>query len=296
MEVYKGVCLMKKILILMCFFLLFSISSFAADKDILAQIGDKALTRADFQKIISYLPESQQTLLKKDKDAQVRFLEGIVNTMLIAKIASKQGFEQRPDIKEQLEYQLNNFVTRLYVQKEILEKIEITDKDLELYYKSNKKEFKAPSTLSGRKIFIKVSTNASAEEKKNAKDRIEAALKRIKDGEDFAKVASEVSEDKESKDRGGFFKLDKIIKPKSVFERTALSLKLHEISSVIQASEGFYIIKIEEKTSSEPLPFAEVKDKVKEKMLADISKEKIDAFIKKAMKDNKVQINADLLK
>lgn len=287
---------MKKVFSVLCCVLLLCASSYAADKDVIAQIGDKAITKADFERVVSYLPESQQKLLKKDKDAKKRFLEGMASTILITKIASEQGFDKRPDIKEQIDHQLNNFISRLYIQKEIVEKIEVTDQDLEMYYQSNKKEFKSSSTVKGRKIFVKGGGNASPEEKKNARDKAEAALKRVKGGEDFAKVASEVSEDKESKGKGGFFELDKIIKPVSAFDREALLVKPGEISGVIEASEGFYIIKVEDKITSETLPFAEVKDKVKEKFLADIRKTKIESFINKVMKDAKIEINADLLK
>jgi parvulin-like peptidyl-prolyl isomerase len=63
---------------------------------------------------------------------------------------------------------------------------------------------------------IKVNKTDSTEAKKKAKEKAEGILKRVKTGEDFAKLAVEFSEDPGSKNKGGdlgFFPKGRMIKP-----------------------------------------------------------------------------------
>jgi len=50
---------------------------------------------------------------------------------------------------------------------------------------------------------VRRSKSASDEDKKNVKEKTEDILKRIKAGEDFAKLASDLSDDPGSKSKGG---------------------------------------------------------------------------------------------
>ncbi len=70
----------------------------------------------------------------------------------------------------------------------------------------------------------------------------DAVLARLKAGEDFAKIASEVSTDTGSKDKGGdlgWFGKGAMVAP---FEEAAFALKVGEISAPIKSDFGFHII------------------------------------------------------
>jgi foldase protein PrsA len=96
------------------------------------------------------------------------------------------------------------------------------------------------------------STGAEAEKKHAAKrdearKRAESILARIRAGEDFAKLASEFSEDPGSKSKGG--DLDYFSRGQMVpeFEAAAFALKPGEVSQLVETQFGFHIIKLEEK-------------------------------------------------
>lgn len=70
------------------------------------------------------------------------------------------------------------------------------------------------------------------------------ALARIKNGEDFAKVASELSQDPGSKDKGGdlgFFDRRRMVQP---FDSVAFTLKKGEVSDLVRTPFGWHIIKV----------------------------------------------------
>ena len=89
-------------------------------------------------------------------------------------------------------------------------------------------------------------------------DEAKAALARVKGGEDFAKVATELSKDP-SGDGGdlGWFTKDRMVPE---FSDAAFKLKEGEISEPVKTQFGWHIIKIEGvRTKSFP-PFEQVKD------------------------------------
>ncbi|MBL7128366.1 MAG: peptidylprolyl isomerase [Ignavibacteria bacterium] len=86
-------------------------------------------------------------------------------------------------------------------------------------------------------------------------------LKRIKNGEDFATVAKEVSEDPGSKDNGGdlgFFDRRRMVQP---FDSAAFSLEVGEVSDLVRTPFGWHIIKLTE--IKEFSPFEEQKETLK---------------------------------
>ncbi len=89
-------------------------------------------------------------------------------------------------------------------------------------------------------------------------DEAKAALARVKGGEDFAKVATELSKDP-SADGGdlGWFTKDRMVPE---FSEAAFKLKEGEISEPVKTQFGWHIIKVEgARTKSFP-PFEQVKD------------------------------------
>jgi hypothetical protein len=82
---------------------------------------------------------------------------------------------------------------------------------------------------------------------KPARAKIEGLLARVRAGEDFAKLASEFSDDPGSKTDGGdlgWFGHGQMVKP---FEDAAFALKQGEVSGIIESQFGYHIIKLEER-------------------------------------------------
>lgn len=86
-------------------------------------------------------------------------------------------------------------------------------------------------------------------------DAAKAALARVKAGEDFAKVASEISKDPGSgKDGGdlGYFTRDRMV---SEFAEAAFKLETGQLSEPVKSDFGWHIIKVEDKRTR---PFPEL--------------------------------------
>lgn len=269
-------------------------SSFAGDEEIVARIGDRKITLSDFNRLIGYDAEKKK-IFEQNPQVKASFLKNVVQGMVISGIARRDGFDKRAEVKEQVEILVNAFLASEYIKKEVIGKIDVTEADIKSYYDTHKDEFRSPEMVRARHILIRVDKGASEEGKKKARARTEEILKRLSAGEDFAKLASELSEDAASKTKGGdlgFFQRGKMVPE---FEKVAFSLKPGEVSTIVETQFGFHIIKVEERKESALEPYDKVKDKVKEKIFAEVRKARIEEFIDKAMKDARAELNVESL-
>jgi peptidyl-prolyl cis-trans isomerase D len=118
--------------------------------------------------------------------------------------------------------------------------------EVEQFYTTHMNRYRQPKKVSARHILIKVAEGASDADKQAARERIEAARKRVVDGkEDFAAVATELSEDSSAKQGGslGFFGPGAMVKP---FEDAAFALDKGGISDIVESRFGFHVIKVDD--------------------------------------------------
>jgi len=275
--------------------LMLEVNAFADSEAVVANIGDQKITVSDFNRMLGLLDTEKQKVIESNPQLKESVLTQFVQGIVVSELAREKGFNKLPEVKAQIEFFENNFLASLYIKQEVIGKISIPEEELKKYYDSNKDEFKTPEMVRVRHILVKVDESAPEKDKKAAKKKAENILKKIKLGEDFAKLAGEVSDDPGSKQKGGelgFFSRDRMVKP---FEDAAFTLKPGEVSGLVKTQYGYHIIKAEEKKAAGIQPFDDVKERIRQKLLQDQTKSKVLAFIEKAMKDAKAEIHPEAL-
>lgn len=108
-------------------------------------------------------------------------------------------------------------------------------------------------------ILLEVNDELSEEQ---AKARLEAVLERLNQGEDFAKLAEEISQDLGSASMGGDlgFAGPGVFDPE--FEQALYALKKGEVSAPVRTAFGWHLIKLLDVQSPEVPSFASLKDKL----------------------------------
>jgi peptidyl-prolyl cis-trans isomerase C len=152
------------------------------------------------------------------------------------------------------------------LQREL--KIEVTDADAKKYYDENPTKFEQPEQVRASHILIgtkdQVTGSDLSDEQKKAKlKQIQDLRKRVMQGEDFAKLAKEFSEDPGSKDIGGEYTFGRG-RMVPAFEAAAFSLNTNQVSDVVTTDYGYHIIKLSEKIPAKVITYAEVSDDLKE--------------------------------
>lgn len=181
--------------------------------------------------------------------------------------------------------------------------ISVTDDQAKDFYTANPAKFEEPEKVHVRHILLMtidpssrppsaLSTNVVAAKRKLAED----ILKRANAGEDFAKLASQYSEDPGSKNTGG--ELPEFYRGAMVpeFEAAAFALPTDKVSEIITTQFGYHIIKSLGKTAARKVPFSEVAADIKEALANQQLAKSAPDYVKKLRTEYDVQITDERLK
>ncbi len=166
----------------------------------------------------------------------------------------------RESLKTQVE---EGLAIQKLVDREFVKKTVISDAEAKKYYDEHPNLFKQPEKIRARHILIKVSQNATKEEKEKARKKIEDIRKKLKKGEDFSKLAREYSEGPSGKNGGdlGYFTKGQMVQP---FEQAAFSLKPGQVSDIVETRYGYHLIKLVDRKPATTVAFKDVKDQLEE--------------------------------
>jgi len=144
-----------------------------------------------------------------------------------------------------------------YFEEQVFASIKVGEEDIKKAYAEDK-------TVSLRHILLMTQGKTEAE-KKDVRTKMEGILARARKGEDFAALATELTEDTGSKEKGGLYEnapRGQFIKP---FEEAAFSVPVGQISDIVETAYGYHILKIEDR-KKETAPFEEVKSQLGESL------------------------------
>ena len=170
------------------------------------------------------------------------------------------------DLKAQLRQDLS--IQKLF-NKEITSHITITDKEVADFYANNKSGFSFPEPqVHMSQIMVtpmpdpnvRNLKNDKAQTEEQAKQKMENILARLKQGEDFAVVAQNLSEDPNSAQNGGdlgFVPESALEKANPELRKAVMAMSPGQITPVIRTAEGYRILKV---ISKEPAGQRELSD------------------------------------
>jgi foldase protein PrsA len=277
------------------------------DSDVVATFSGGQVTEAEYRKMFNFQRKLIVPTFEETNDSRTQFLQEYITLhKIMVPQAQKAGIkvdekgldQQVQDYKNQvvdLAYggdskkfadQLaaygitdddikNNVrdeeVLRQYKEQKVgAEKV--TDAEVKTYYDSHKEEFDH-GTIS--QILVK-----TQEEAKKVKDR-------LTHGEDFAKVANEVSLDPTAKQNGGKLEDVQFSMFEQQFQDVASKQKLGTLSEPFSTSLGWHVIVVNKRVTPS---FDEVKKDAQAKALDDKQNSDWDAFYAKTVSEADIQI------
>lgn len=143
--------------------------------------------------------------------------------------------------------------------------VTVTDEDVQAAFERRKDELGTPPEVNARHILVKVDEGADAQAVERSRARAEAALERVRKGEDFGKVALEVSEDpskgSDAKTAGslGWFGRGAMVK---AFEDAAFALQPGQVSDLVRSPFGFHVIRVDQVREGKPATLEGVRDRL----------------------------------
>jgi peptidyl-prolyl cis-trans isomerase C len=270
------VILLKKALWLIIFILIPSVAF-----SYLAKINDESIETEDFKEVFTR-SHAYAKMGQKNKPGALteksleEALKNLIDHHLLAQEAKRLNLDKETGYLQGLDYYKKYLATRAFWQEEF-NKINITDEEIEKYFQEKNTRWHI------RQIFTK------------ERNKAEKALKRLKNGETFAKVAQELSEGPYAAKGGGlgFMRKGRMVEE---WETAALSLKLGDFSDIVETSTGFHIIKLEEIKSPDMEALEMQKPGIKESLLKN-KKKAVEKEWKESLEAKaKIKINQKLLK
>lgn len=260
-------------------------------KDPVATVDGEPISKAQLQEAFdnalkmsgmdaSKLPEEQQLAgyhkllddlitekLLKAKAAEFKVTDDEVKAELerVKKnFPDEKAFEEQLKQAGQTEEKLKGLIKdglaqRKWIEAQIAGKTEVTAADAEKFYKENIKEFEQPDQVRASHILFMVPQGAPEDEAKKKADAAEKAYERAKKGEDFAKLAEELTEEPNGKERKGdldFFSKEQMVPE---FANAAFDMKVGDVSKPVKTQFGYHVIKVTDKKPAGTVPFDQVK-------------------------------------
>ncbi|MDZ4815151.1 MAG: peptidylprolyl isomerase [Verrucomicrobiota bacterium] len=189
------------------------------------------------------------------------------------------------DMKKELRTQAK---VSQFMQEKFAKSSTPTEDELKAFYEQNKPSFIIPPIVRASHVLIKIPKGATSADKAAAKKKIDAAYARVNKGEEFAKVAREVSEDPGSSTNGGdlnFFQKGRMVPE---FDKVAFATKAGSLSPVFETIYGFHFLKVTEAKSGQ-LSYEDAKADIGAIMTRKSREEEMNKFIKQLVDEAKVK-------
>jgi peptidyl-prolyl cis-trans isomerase C len=246
------------------------------DDQILAKIGSRTVTEGDLKQMANAVPEKFRYYYQTP-EGRKQTLDYIVNIYALAAEAEKQGLDKTPDAEKLLAFTRNDLLARLLLDKMTKESPAPSEADGKKYFEQNKTEFSTPESIKLHHVLV--------ENEKEAKD----VLARLKKGEKFAEIATQVSICP-SKTKGG--DLDWMPKGSLVpeIEEVAFKMKKGQIEGPVKSKFGYHILFLEDSKPAEEASFDQVKEYIIEQLKYQKQQEQYEKIADSLRKKMNVQI------
>lgn len=237
-------------------------------------VGDQKMTRAQFEAFVASLPE--QLRANATGPNKRKFAEQLAELKSLSFEARRRKLDQTPDVQQKLALQTDNVLaSELY--RVLSANVKADDAALRAYYDQHKTEYEE-ATASHILIRFKGSSVPLRPNEKDLTD--EEALAKAKDiraklaaGADFATLAKAESDDTGSGVNGGSLGSFARGRMVPVFEQTAFSLPVGQISEPVKSQFGYHIIKVEDRKSK---TFDEVRPQIEGKLKPELARKAVE--------------------
>ena len=193
----------------------------------------------------------------------------------------QEGFSV-DDLRKNVEKQ---FMISQVQREEVGSKLTITEEEARQYYAGHPQEFTEPANVTLREILIEApaamqqgQAGINVAQDDEARARATAIRQRILAGEDFAKVATEVST-AASKSTGGLIGPINVSELSEPLQQLLKTMKPGQVTQPIRVAKGYQVLKLETLKETSVQAFDDVRDLVAERVHTDRQRQEVRKFL-----------------
>jgi peptidyl-prolyl cis-trans isomerase SurA len=239
-----------------------------SDREVLEQFITEKLLEAEVRESGIKVSDQDVTRYIDEIKKQNRLSDDDLKTALSREGQTLESY--RAAVKSELE-------KSEILNRQVRNKVNITNEDVERYYKLNANKFRSEDRVRLRHILLALSQTASPEEVQAVTEKATDLYKRIVAGADFAELAREYSAGAGQAAGGdiGWVTRGTLI---GGIEQVAFEkLSVGQVSAPFRTSMGVHIVKLEARETGTVLPLSTVAPRIKEELQ---SKALEDRFVK----------------
>ncbi|MFO1463770.1 MAG: peptidyl-prolyl cis-trans isomerase [bacterium] len=242
------------------------------------KIKEKALNELVDRKLLLQEATAQGTFISEEEfQEELRKYKSSYTEASFQKMLEERGVSN----EEWLQLRRDNFIIAKFLATTGPESQTVTQEAVQKYYEEHPEEFKVPESVHVRQIVT------------DTKEKAESILRRLRQGENFAKLARDLSLSPDRSEGGdlGFI-------PRGSFPRefeVCFTMNPGEISPIIPSLYGFHLFKVLEKSPGRIQDLTEVSQRIFLQLKQRAREEYLKTLLERLRSQAKLEINRDVL-
>jgi len=251
----------------------------------LVRINDVSISLEEFRQISERQPLEWKMRLLDEKGMR-NFLDNyLITREVLYQEARKRGLDKNKAILTKVEDFKRVMVIDALLEEVLRGKNEVSESEVQRYYKDHKDRFTEPEEVKIRHIVV------------NLEPILREVLAKLSRGENFEKLAYTYNVDKSRENGGdlGYIRRGQLAPSFAPFEEAAFSLrKKGDISEVVRTPYGYHIIQLEDSRGTALRPFDLVKEKIRFFLQTKKRQDAYLEYVKEAKSKAKIMVNEKL--
>lgn len=267
------------------------VSSFARSDDTIARVGNEEIKPAQIKPYLANLSDQDREALEKNPAALSQAVRTLILQQILFKEALASGWDKTPEIAEQLERLRQGAIAETYLQS--IAKVPEgypSEEEVKTVYEARKADLQVPKQIRLAQIYIAIPKDASKEAQDKSKARIDEISKAVKSG-DFAAVAREKSEERETASRGGEVGWLPEARIQPEIRSKVSSLSKGNVTDPVRLTDGWYVVKVLDIKDAHTATLDEVKDQLVKALRAERLRANREAYLAKLQQQNPVALD-----
>jgi parvulin-like peptidyl-prolyl isomerase len=166
------------------------------------------------------------------------------------------------------------------IDRQVRRRVNITDEDVERYYKLNSKNYRSNERARIRHILLSLAENAPPDRVQSVMTQAKDLYQRIAAGEDFAGLAREYSEGAGRADGGEIGWVNRGTLIAGIEDVAFQKLSVGQVSEPFRTAMGVHIVKLEGREAGNVVPLSSVAPRIKEELLKKALEERFAKWLK----------------
>ena len=208
------------------------------------------------------IQEAKKIGMEVDEETTLKALDDIYkNNNITAEQFKAILISEGRDLESYKNIVRDQILTSQIIKMEVGNGTAVSEGEIRQYYLENKKDYQVPARPIASHIMFIHEKDVSEEETQLKKKKAQEILHRIRSGEDFSELAKKYSEDISGRSGGQIGVVERGVMMLE-FEDAVFSLKVGEVSNIVETKNGFHIIKCDEILSEYFKTYKEVRSEI----------------------------------